>query len=162
MADKEKITELVKGLLEGDMFPAGIEVSASNVIRVFIDSFSGLTIEDCALFHRKLEEKLDRESEDFELQVSFPGLSEGYRVREQYFKNIGRPLEILTIGGEKITGLLKSAGDDGFVIDYTEKVKVEGKKKKQTVVKEIKLDYQEIKSAKVIVTFNKLKRDGKY
>lgn len=162
MADKEKITELVKGLLEGDMFLAGIEVSASNVIKVFIDSFNGLTIEDCALFHLKLEAKLDRESEDFELQVSSPGLSESFRVREQYFKNIGRPLEILTFEGERITGILKSGGDDDFVIEYTEKEKVEGKKKKQSVVKEIKLDYKEIKSAKVIVTFNKLKRDGKY
>jgi ribosome maturation factor RimP len=129
---------------------------------VFIDSFSGLTIEDCALFHRELEQKLDRDSEDFELQVSSPGLSESFRVREQFLKNRGRRVEVLTKDGEEVTGVLKNAGNDEFVIEYSAKEKVEGHKKKQLVVKEFKFDYNKIKSAKVMVTFNKLKRDGKY
>jgi ribosome maturation factor RimP len=162
MADKGKITELVKKLLEEDMFLAGVEVKASNVIRVYVDSFKGLTIEECVLFHRKLEEELDRDNEDFELQVSSPGLSESFRVREQYLKNIGRPVEILTNGGARIKGTLKNAGNDDFIIEYSAREKVEGKKKKQTVIKEIRFDYNDIKSAKVIITFNKLKRDGKY
>jgi ribosome maturation factor RimP len=155
MADKGKITELVRELLKEDMFLTGIDVNSSNVIRVFIDSFSGLTIEDCALFHRKLEEKLDRDSEDFELQVSSPGLSESFRVREQYLKNIGRSLEVVTDDGTKVTGVLKSACDDNFIIESSVKERVEGHKKKQTVVKEYKFEYNKIKSAKVIVTFNK-------
>ena len=155
MADKGKITELVKGLLEEDMFLVGIDVNSSNVIRVFIDSFSGLTIEDCALFHRKLEEKLDRDIEDFELQVSSPGLSESFSVREQYLKNIGRSLEMITNDGTKVTGVLKSVGDNNFFIEYSAKERVEGHKKKQLVIKEYKFEYNEIKSAKVIVTFNK-------
>jgi ribosome maturation factor RimP len=155
MADKGKITELVKGLLNEGMFLVGIDVSSSNVIKVFIDSFGGLTIEDCALFHRKMEEKLDRDSEDFELQVSSPGLSESFRVREQYLKNTGRSLEVMTNDGTKVTGVLKSACDDNFIIESSAKERVEGHKKKQLVVKEYKFEYNEIKSTKVIVTFNK-------
>jgi ribosome maturation factor RimP len=155
MADKGKITELVRGLLNEGMFLVGIDVSSSNVIKVFIDSFGGLTIEDCALFHRKMEEKLDRDSEDFELQVSSPGLSESFRVREQYLKNTGRSLEVMTNDGTKVTGVLKSACDDNFIIESSAKERVEGHKKKQLVVKEYKFEYNEIKSTKVIVTFNK-------
>ncbi|NLB25420.1 MAG: ribosome assembly cofactor RimP [Bacteroidales bacterium] len=162
MTDKKKIKELVRELLKEDMFLVEIDVSASNVIRVYIDSFKGLTIEDCALFHNQLEQKLDRSNEDFELQVSSPGLSESFRVREQFLKNRGRCVEVLTNEGEKVTGVLKSAGDDNFIIVYSGKEKVEGQKKKQPVVKEFAFDYNKIKSVKVVVTFKKPTRDGKY
>ena len=162
MIVKAKIEELVKELLSEDMFLVEADVSTSNVIKVFIDSYEGLTIEDCVALHRELEQKLDREEEDFELEVSSPGLLEGFKVKDQYLKNTGRQLEVVTNDGTNVIGILKEAGDDYFTIESSVKQKVEGHKKKQVVVNMNRFYYHEIKSAKVIVTLNKLKRDGKY
>jgi ribosome maturation factor RimP len=153
MIDKAKIVELVIGQLDEGMFLVDVQVSATGVIRVFIDSFDGITIERCVQISRHLESNLDREEEDFELQVSSPGLSEPFRVKEQYFKNTGRNIEVLTDAGEKHTGLLKLATPEYFLLETQSKEKAIGQKKKLLTVKEYKLEYSEIKSAKVVVSF---------
>jgi ribosome maturation factor RimP len=96
---------------------------------------------------------LDREKEDFELQVSSPGLTESFRVKEQYLKNAGREVEIVTTDGTKRTGLLKEVKPEFVLLETSTREKVEGHKKKQLVVREHQIDYSDIKSAKVVVSF---------
>ncbi len=153
MIDKAKIVDLVSEQLDERMFLVDVQISATGVIRVFVDSFDGITIERCVQISRHIEGNLDREAEDFELQVSSAGLSEPFRVKEQYYKNTGRNIEILTDAGEKHTGLLKLATPDYIIFETESKEKVEGQKKKQLTVREHKLEYGEIKSAKVVVSF---------
>jgi ribosome maturation factor RimP len=153
MIDKAIIVDLVKEQLDERMFLVDVQVSATGVIRVFIDSFDGITIERCVQISRHLEGNLDREAEDFELQVSSPGLTEPFRVKEQYYKNTGREIEILTNAGEKHTGLLKLATPDHILLETQAREKAEGQKKKELIVREYKLDFGEIKSAKVVVSF---------
>jgi len=155
MVDKKKITAFVKEQLDENMFLVEVTVNASNVIKVFIDSFEGVTIDQCVKISRGLEQKLDRDKEDFELQVSSPGLSEPFRVKEQYLKNVGQNVEIVTAEGVKLEGELLDAGDDEIVLKTAKRERVEGHKKKQLIVKEHQLKYGEIKSAKVVVSFKK-------
>jgi ribosome maturation factor RimP len=153
MVNKLKIEELVKEKLDEKAFLVDVEVNASNVIKVFIDSFDGLTIDRCVEISRHLENSLDREKEDFELQVSSPGLTESFRVKEQYLKNAGREVEIVTADGTKRTGILKEVEPEFVLLETSAREKVEGHKKKQLVVKKHQIDYCDIKSVKVVVSF---------
>ncbi len=103
-------------------------------------------------FSRVIEFGLDREIEDFALQVSSPGLTEPLRVHQQYRKQIGQSLKILTVDEQKITGELLSADENGIEVNAVIKVKADGKKK-TTEIQLIKLEYKEIKTAKVNLVF---------
>lgn len=153
MIAKTDIEKLVKEKLDDEMFIVDISVSTNNTIHVFVDGFNGMTIEKCIEISRHVEHSLDRDEEDFALEVSSPGLTEGFKVREQFIKYTGRPVEVLSEEGEKLEGMLKVADDEGIVLETSGREKVEGHKKKQLVVKEHKFKYNEIKSAKAVISF---------
>ncbi len=153
MIEKDKIVQLVNEKLEEGMFLVDIQVNTGNVIKIHIDSFEGITIDHCVAISRHVEHNLDREKDDFELQVSSPGLSEPFKVKEQYLKNIGRQLDIETENGRKLTGLLKEASLQYILLESSAREKIEGHKKKQLIIKEHQIEYSDIKSAKVVVSF---------
>jgi len=153
MIAKAYIEKLVKEKLDDEMFIVDISVSTNNRIHVFVDGFNGMTIEKCIEISRHVEHSLDRDAEDFALEVSSPGLTEGFKVREQFIKYTGRPIEVLSEEGEKLEGTLKVTDDEGFVLETSGREKVEGHKKKQLVVREHKFKYNEIKSAKAVISF---------
>ena len=157
MINKKKIEELALeriAELDKDLFIVEISISASNSIRVEIDSAAGnVAIEDCISVSRNIEHNLDREEQDFELQVSSPGLDKPFRVVQQYKKNVGREVKLTPVEGDKLEGVLKSADDNGVVIETTRKERLEGKKKKVTVVEEHSFAYDAIKETKIIITF---------
>jgi len=153
MIGEERIIELVKEKLDDGMFVVDIKVSTSNVIHVYVDAFDGMTIEKCIAISRHVEHSLDRDEEDFELQVSSPGLTESFKVKQQYIKYTGKEIEVVTSENEKLEGLLKESNDEGIIFETSAREKVEGHKKKQMVVKEYNLKYEEIKSAKAVISF---------
>ena len=153
MIDKTKVLRLVEEKLEEDMFLVDVSVSKSNVIHVFVDSYHGLTIEKCIEISRHVEHSFDREEEDFELQVSSPGLTEGFKVKEQYVKYKNREVEILTAEDVVLTGVILEANEDGITLETSRREKVEGHKKKQLIVKKYSLKFDEIKSAKAVISF---------
>ena len=153
MIDKTTIENLVKEKLDGEMFIVEINVSKSNVIHVFVDGFKGITIDQCIGISRHVEHSLDRDDEDFELEVSSPGLTESFKVLEQYIKYTGRNIEVSTEEGEKFEGLLKASDEGGIVLETTKHEKPEGHKKKQLIIREHKFKYNEIKSAKAVISF---------
>ncbi len=153
MIEKAKIQQLVRENLDEGMFIVDVSVNERNVINVFVDSFNGLTIDQCVAISRYIEHSLDREEEDFELQVSSPGLTESFKVEEQYRKNLGRNIEVVTNEGSKLEGVLLEINETGFVLETSGKEKIEGHKKKQLVVKKHPLKYNEIESAKAVISF---------
>jgi ribosome maturation factor RimP len=153
MIDKAQVISLVKERLEEKMFLVDVTVNERNVINVFVDNFDGLTIEQCVAISRHVEHSFDREEEDFELHVSSPGLTEGFRVKEQYIKYTGRNIEVVTADGNKLEGALLETDDAGFVLKTSTREKVEGHKKKQLIVRKHSLKYDEIKSAKAVISF---------
>lgn len=153
MIAKTKVLELVEEKLEDNMFLVDVSVSKNNVIHVFVDSFEGLTIEQCIEISRHVEHSLDREEEDFELQVSSPGLTESFKVKEQYIKYNGREVEVLTSDGVQLKGIIKDVNNEGIILETSKREKVEGHKKKQLIVKKHNLKFDEIKSAKAVISF---------
>lgn len=133
------------------MFVVDISVSSTNVIQIFVDSFDGMTIEKCVAISRHVEHNLERDEEDFELQVSSPGLTESFKVKEQYIKYTGKEITVTTDEGEQLQGLLKETGPEGIILETESKEKIEGKK--QLIKKEHHLKYEQIKSAKAVISF---------
>lgn len=153
MIDIATVKNLVEERLEEGMFVVDISVSERNVIHIFIDSFDGLPIDQCIAVSRHVEHSLDREEEDFELQVSSPGLTESFKVPQQFQKYIGKEIEVITSAGEKLKGKLLDIAGNGIVLETSKREKTESHKKKQLVVKQHSLKHEEIKSAKPSISF---------
>lgn len=153
MIDSDLVKKLVEEKLDDKMFLVEITVNERNVINIFVDSYEGLTIDQCINISRHVEHSLDREEEDFELQVSSPGLSAKFKVKEQFKKYTGRQVEVVTNTGAELEGVILSATDDEITLETSSRELLEGHKKKQLVVKQHQLKYDEIKSAKAVISF---------
>ena len=138
MVEKQKIQELVEEFVSGTgLFLVSVKVSNANRIIVLADKNEGITIDDCATIHRHIENGLDRDKEDFELQVSSPGLDMPFVVMEQYYKNEGRKVEVTDNEGSKFIGNLKNVTGGGFELE--------------TKLKLLSFNFEQIKSTKVIL-----------
>ncbi len=153
MIDKAEIMHLVKEKLNDNMFLVDITVNDRNVINIYVDSFDGLTIDQCVSISRHVEHSLDRDVEDFELQVSSPGLTESFKVIEQYYKYAGKEVEIVPNEGEKLKGFLLEANEEGITLETSSKEKLKGQKKKQVILKKHQYKYEDIKSTKAVISF---------
>ena len=154
MYSKSEIEKIAAEAIEGtDKFLVEVSVSASNKILVEMDSPQGVNVEDCREMSRFIEGKLDREKEDFELNVSSPGLSKPFRVFQQYAKNVGREVKVEQTDGSSLSGKLVGATEQEIRLTTESKEKVEGKKSKELVVREHLIPMNKIKQTKVIITF---------
>ncbi len=152
MIERDRIIELVEKIIrETEIFLVDIKVTAINKILIWIDKKDGITIDECAEINKELENYLDRGIEDFEMEVSSPGLDTSFRVRQQYDKNIGREIEIVTEDNKVHKGKLMQITGDEIKLEITKNKK--GKEKKEDQATELLLGFNQIKSAKVIVTF---------
>ena len=153
MIDKALIADIVNEKLTEDQFLVDVTVSSSNVIHIMVDSDAGISINQIVEISRFVEDKLDRDAEDFELSVFSAGLSEPLSLVRQYKKNIGIEIDVLLTNGQKLSGLLKNADDLGIDLEVTTKEKAEGSKKKELVTRIHHFEYSEIKEAKQIIKF---------
>ena len=154
MIDKKELEALVEeGLSGSDCFVVDVQVKPDNVLVVEIDNNEGVDIERCETLHRFLESKLDRDVEDYELEVGSAGITSPFKVLKQYEKNIGNEVELLTKKGEKLSGILKSANADNFVVTVTKKVKSETSKRKMEVEEDYTFGYEEVKYTKYLIRF---------
>jgi ribosome maturation factor RimP len=125
MITKEQVTALVEEKIAGtDLFIVEVNVKPGNKIEVFIDRDSGLALEDCLKVSRHVEGNLDREVEDYALDVSSPGVGRPLKLKRQYFKNIGRNVEIKLTDGSKIEGTLTAADDEKIIVHTRTKEEV--------------------------------------
>jgi ribosome maturation factor RimP len=148
MIDKENIRGLIEEFIKGTgLFLVAIKVSSSNRITVLADKNDGITIDECVAIHRHIENNLDRDKEDFELQVSSPGLDLPFGVIEQYYKNQSRKVEVVEDDGSKHAGVLKNVTPGGFELET--EVKIKGKTKE---LKDISFNFDQVKTTRVILT----------
>ncbi|MDD3875752.1 MAG: ribosome assembly cofactor RimP [Bacteroidales bacterium] len=138
------IEEKIKG---SDLFIVEICVNQANKITVYLDSPKGVTINDCIEISRCVESKLDREKEDFALEVSSAGLTMPFKIKEQYVKNIGKSVKIKTLDGQILKGNLLSCDEQSVVIES------EKKEKKEKLMIQIRVDFDNIKETKLDLIF---------
>lgn len=124
-------------LTENDAYIVEISIKPGNNIYVEIDSFNGIPISYCIEISRLIEGSLDRDQEDFELQVASAGIGQPFKVIQQFHKYLNKEVEVLQADGKKAIGILTKVGDNGFEISVEEKVKTEGKKKKELQTRQL-------------------------
>lgn len=124
MISEQYIKDLTTQHLEGsDRFIVSVVVKSDNRIRIFIDSDSRVLIEHCIELSKFIEAQLDRDSEDFELNVSSAGLDQPYKLSRQYIKNIGREVSVLLKDNQKVNGTLVAADAEGFSVKESTRIK---------------------------------------
>ena len=154
MIDKKVVENLVnEWLTDQDYFLVDVEISADNRIVVEIDHADGVWIDDCVALSRFIEERLDREVEDYELEVGSAGLGQPFKVVRQYENCIGKEVEVLTAEGKKIKGVLKAVNAPEFTVTVIEKVKEEGKKRPVNAEVDHTYRMDEVKYAKYLISF---------
>lgn len=155
MIDKNKVNRIVEEWLEDkDYFLVDITISPDDKIVVEIDHADGVWIEDCVDLSRFIESKLNREEEDYELEVGSAGIGQPFKIPRQYEIHIGDEVEVQTNEGKKLTGVLKDSDDEKFVITIKTKVKPEGAKRPKMVEEDLTFRYNEIKYTKYLISFN--------
>lgn len=151
---KQQIESLIQDKFEEqNCFLVELEVKEGNVISLEIDSMAGITVQECMAFSKTIEGELDREVEDFELQVSSPGLDKPFRVIAQYEKNIGREVKVVPVDGLVVKGELKEVTEEDIMVEYSIKERIEGRKKKETIIKQERINFNNIKETTVIISF---------
>jgi ribosome maturation factor RimP len=146
---------LQEELPQRGLFLVDVTVKPGNRITVFVDSMKGVTLDECIGVSRLIESKLDREAEDFELEVSSPGLGNPLKLPQQFEKNLGRILEVITFDGMKTTGKLVMAGEEMIRLEVETLGKDTHSRKKVKVIKTWEKRIEEIKTAKVSISLKK-------
>ena len=146
MIDKFKVLDIVKDALEGtEKYLINMRITPDNRIFVDIDGDNGINIDDCIELSRTIENSLDREEEDFELNVSSAGADAPLKMPRQYRRHIGREVSVETLDGTQVEGTLKEADDEQFT------VYIKGTKK--VAPKEYTFAYTDVKATKVVLAF---------
>lgn len=154
MISKNIVEGIVNEWLEGkEYFLVDLTISPDSKIVVEIDHAEGVWIDDCVELSRFIESKLNREEEDYELEVGSAGIGQPFKVLQQYYIHVGSEVEVLTCDGKKMEGVLKEADEKGICLTVQKKVKLEGAKRPKMVEEDIPLTYEEIKYTKYLISF---------
>lgn len=141
-------------LADNEAYLVDVSVSPGNRIIVTIDHPEGLGIRSCVELSRWLEKQLDRDAEDFFLDVTSPGLDQPFKVFRQYSKNIGREVDVKRLDGTRITGKLVSADEKlGLILEEQVREKIEGRKAKRLVTRRYEVPMDQIKETKIVIKF---------
>lgn len=150
MKTKELTDAVNEYLSDKDIELINISFGAGNIIEIEIDALSGVTIQECATMSKYIEERVDREEDDYELTVSSYSVSSPFKSILQYRKNIGRDVEINLLDGSVITAKLTAVKEDIFTLEYDEKITVEGKKRKEMKHFVVEVAFSDVSCAKLL------------
>lgn len=126
---QDKLTHLLKPAVEGLGYElVGIEhlpMGKHTVLRIYIDSPDGITVDDCSQVSHQVSGVLEVEEPikgQFTLEVSSPGIDRPLFNFEQFEKFVGSKVKIKLYhaieGRRKITGLIDGIeGDDIIILD---------------------------------------------
>ncbi|MGV7107232.1 ribosome assembly cofactor RimP [Flavobacterium sp. U410] len=155
MSFKERVQHLLETALNerSDLFLIDLKIGEGNKINVVIDGDNGVNLQDCIDVSRAIEHNLDREEEDFSLEVASAGASSPLQLVRQYRKNLGRKLKVKMNSGEVLEADITAASDDNITLEWKTREPKKIGKGKETVIKQEVLPYSEIKEATVIISF---------
>jgi ribosome maturation factor RimP len=152
--------DLVRSCLQDELprrglFLVDVTVRPGNRITVHADSMKGISIEECIAVSRFIESRFNRETEDYELEVSSPGLENPLKQPEQYQKNLGRWIDVITFDGLKTTGKLVNVSEGSIALEI-ETIEKDARTRKKVVVKKLfEKRIDEIKAAKIVISLKK-------
>lgn len=145
MINEKFIRNIVEENISGsDHYLVDVVIRSGNKIMVLLDGDNGVSIKDCVSISRAIEGSLDRDVEDFALDVSSPGLDQPFRVLRQYTKNVGKTIKVKHANGDTYVGKLKDVDDVGIKLLITEKKEE----------REESIPYTDIKETRIVISFN--------
>lgn len=154
MIEKAKVLKLAAEAIEDtDLYVLGLSISGKNDIKLELEGTGSVTIEDCVNVSRAIEHNLDREEEDFSLQVTTPGVDQPLRDPRQYVKNIGRRVKVRTRDDRVIEGPMVHADESTCTVHFRRKEVIEGTRKKEWVETDEVIPYDQIQETKVQISF---------
>lgn len=132
-AYEEQTERLILPVLENHQFELVdveyVKEGGTWYLRAYIDKEGGITVNDCELVAREMNEILDREDyveDSYVFEVSSPGLTRPLKKEKDYVRNIGKKIEIRTYRPvshkKEFTGILKAYDADSVTMtDENEK-----------------------------------------
>ena len=152
--DQQFLEQLVHREVENaGAFVVDFKVSANNKIHLLVEHPKGATLERLTAISRAVEAGLDRDQEDFEIEVSSPGVGAPLMVDKQYHLNIGRDVSIKTVEGEKQKGKLINYDGSKLTLEWKERVPKEKGKGKKTVTRQQSWNMDSVEETKVEIRF---------
>jgi len=154
MSFKEQVEQLVKAALDENptLFLIDLSIGGDNTIRILLDGDEGVTLQACMEVSRKVEHNLDREENDFSLEVSSCGVGSPLTLPRQFKKNVDRKLEVVDSEDKLVQGTLITVTEDSFTLEWKAREPKPIGKGKVTVTKTREFKYGRFKNAKVIVS----------
>jgi ribosome maturation factor RimP len=150
MLTKENISKVaIERITELGGFLVDVKMNANNAITIHFDKNEGVLIEDCISITKHVESVFDRDYQDYELSVCSAGLSEPFKVREQFLKNIGKEVSIKLKDGKRNSGVIKFF-DENLTLEVLKKKKGS---KKDYIIEEIIIPIDQIKETKLKINF---------
>ncbi|WP_438976591.1 ribosome assembly cofactor RimP [Polaribacter sp.] len=152
--NESKIRDLVdEALAENEsLYLIDLVISSNNKIQVTVDGDNGVNLSECVRISRNVEHNLDRDEEDFSLEVTTPDISHPLKIKRQYKKNINRILKVKT-ELENFEGTLTSVNEEEIELKWKAREPKPIGKGKVTLEKKVTIPYKDIKEAKVKIVF---------
>ena len=142
----DKLKNIVEPhLAEGHILLDAVEDPRGSYLRIIIDSENSITLDETTSLTKNLKGSAEFETmypNGYRLEVSTPGLDNSLKFPFQYKKNINRRLKVAFIDNEmekEFVGSLLVADDE--IVEIA------------TAKRSIKLTYEQITDAKVMVSF---------
>lgn len=154
MIDKQVVESVVSTYLSESLpayYIVDVAVHPGNRIVVELGADEGVSIDECVRLTKHIESQLDRDVEDYELEVGSAGITSPFKVLRQYEAAVDSEVEVLCKGGIKEQGVLQSAHADGITLRVVRRIKLEGAKRKQDVEQTIEIAMQDILQTKRII-----------
>ena len=151
----QKVENLLTLALEqhSNIFLVDLKISVDRSIKVILDGDKEVNVKDCINISRAIEGALDRDEEDFSLEVASAGVGSPLKFPRQYHKNLGRKLEVVSTEGLKFQGELTHVKEDAIELQWKQREPKPIGKGKVTVTKNKILTFDEISQTKVMIKF---------
>lgn len=150
---RESVKELLNEVLaqNPELFLVSLKIGSDYSVHIIIDGDNGVTLKDCMTISRHIEHQMDRDENDFSLEVASAGVGSPLINLRQYSKNIGRKLEVSFSEGPNVSGVLVAADSETFTLEWKQREPKPVGKGKITVTKNKKLTYDAVVNSKVVI-----------
>ena len=157
----EKLTTLLEQKFQEEefqhLFLVELKQLPNDSVQVFLDSDNAVKYEHCIKISRYLEEHIETNGwlgENYTIDVSSAGVGKPLKLKRQYVKNIGRNVSVeLQDNHKHLKGVLTAVNEDSILVEYEEKVRIEGRKKKQLMTIKKEVPFDNIKNTIITISF---------
>jgi len=152
MIEDAELKKAVEELAENrGFFIVGLQ-NKKGRIQVIIDDYKGIKLDECMDINRGLRSWFGERIDAYDLEVTSPGLTEPFKVYEQYDKNVGQKVQVQLHDGTQISGKLGNVSPEGIRVDEKKRMKTDNKKKK-TVHHQHDIPFGDIHHTKLLISF---------